>query len=345
MSESTHPTHATRSPPSSTADRRTQDRARVPHEAIVAVDGASTGAFEAETVDVSATGMHLRTAYLPEVGTPLCFRFEPTDGAGAVSARGVVVWAQDGNEGREFGVRFEGLEASGADAIRKIVNASHEARAAGMKTDRAGASLRIHLEGVGSPMRATLRGVGDDGAMVSSDLRTLALGSAIELEDRELGERRRARIEAVGCEIDGVTRIPQLIVRVRFEDATSSRTTQLKTEAFPLTTRASQAPSRPLETNMDAKIDAKTNTDASAGPTSVQARMALPVSSEPIEDSVVPPKVDAAPVAHVSSPDVIDDTDQDAIDEESEDDREVGRFGSAANGARKMGERMKDVLE
>lgn len=327
------------------ADRRSQDRARVPHEALVAIEGASTGAFEAETVDVSATGMHLRTAYLPAIGTPLGFRFEPVDGSGPIHARGVVVWAQDSSEGREFGVRFEGLEASGADALRKIVSAAHEARAAGMKTDRAGTALRIHLEGVGSPMRATLRGTGDDAALVSSELRTLALGSAVELEDRELGQRRRARIEAVGCEIDGSTRIPQLIVRVRFEDATGARP-HLNTEAFPLTTRASQAPSKPLESAMDmkadSKSDAKINADApreaAAGPTSVQARVALPVSAEPIEDSVAPPKVVAAPVVN-------DDVDAEMGEEDDDTDRDAPRFGAASNGARKIGEKMKDVLE
>ena len=51
-------------------DRRDAKSQRIPFEAIVELGGEvdPNSAFEAQGVDVSVIGMHLRTAYLPEVG-------------------------------------------------------------------------------------------------------------------------------------------------------------------------------------------------------------------------------------------------------------------------------------
>ena len=49
----------------------------------------------------------------------------------------------------------------------------------------AGAPVRIHIEGVGSPMRATLRDDAQKGAVVGSDLKMLRIGAVVELEDKE----------------------------------------------------------------------------------------------------------------------------------------------------------------
>ena len=86
-------------------ERRTEGQGRKAVETLVEVVGNEPGipAFEAESVDVSARGMHLRTAYLPDEGAPLVCRFEEHGreivvegvvvGAGAVIAPNIVLSA------------------------------------------------------------------------------------------------------------------------------------------------------------------------------------------------------------------------------------------------------------
>ena len=54
-------------------ERRAKGAGRVEFATLVEICGNEPGipAFEAEAVDVSARGMHLRTAYLPDDGAPL----------------------------------------------------------------------------------------------------------------------------------------------------------------------------------------------------------------------------------------------------------------------------------
>src|SRR4029079_5536721 len=61
---------------STEGDRRAQGATRVPFEALVEVGGALGPSFEAQSVDISEEGMHLRTAYLPDIGQPLTCRFD-----------------------------------------------------------------------------------------------------------------------------------------------------------------------------------------------------------------------------------------------------------------------------
>ena len=89
-------------------DRRTPGLSRVPFEALVEIAAPEGTSFEAESIDLSASGMHLKTAYLPDVGTPLTFRFESGADAPPVLANGEVVWAHDGSEGSEFGGGYAG---------------------------------------------------------------------------------------------------------------------------------------------------------------------------------------------------------------------------------------------
>jgi len=98
-------------------DRRDTKSQRIPFEAIVELGGEvdPNSAFEAQGVDVSATGMHLRTAYLPEVGQPLLCRFG--SGAQEISAEADVVWRREGPRGGEFGIRFTNLDGASAAAL------------------------------------------------------------------------------------------------------------------------------------------------------------------------------------------------------------------------------------
>ena len=94
----------------STDDRRAPGATRIPFEALVEVGGALGPSFEAQAIDVSEEGMHLRTAYLPEIAQPLSCRFDAGAG-GSVIASGEVVWKQEAGKGGEFGIRFTDLDA------------------------------------------------------------------------------------------------------------------------------------------------------------------------------------------------------------------------------------------
>src|SRR5277367_4119994 len=96
-------------------DRRIQGTTRIPFETLVEVGGALGPTFEAQAVDISEEGMHLRTAYLPEVGQPLRCRFEA--GSATVHIAGEVVWREEAGRGGEFGIRFTNLDADSAIAL------------------------------------------------------------------------------------------------------------------------------------------------------------------------------------------------------------------------------------
>jgi hypothetical protein len=198
-------------------ERRSQG-ARVPFEAMVEVGSAAGPSFEAHALDVSEDGMHLKTSFLPEIGQPLTCRFE-TGPDSSVLASGEVVWRQDGGEGGEFGVRFTDLDEDSAVALSKIATI---AIAAEKPVDQSGAKVRLHIEGLGSPMRAKVKGADRKALTVGSELGFLQVGKELELEDALTGKKRPARIDRVDVEIDPETKIPQLVVSLKYEDVEES---------------------------------------------------------------------------------------------------------------------------
>jgi len=255
------------------SDRR-HPGVRVPFEALVEIAAPEGSSFEAESVDLSATGMHLRTAYLPKVGTPLQFRFEATDAQDAVVVGGEVVWSHDGDGGSEFGVRFSDVGARDAEMIQRIVSITSEI------PGRPGSAVRIHIEGLSAPMKATLRDHQSKGAVVGSELKMLRLGAIVQLEDKDQKTRRTARVDGVACEIDPHTSVPQLVVRLRYpEDAANAAADRelpfLTTKKVPM----------PADVETAAK-DVKSATlpppamSSQPPPASEQARVALPVAHD-----------------------------------------------------------------
>ena len=186
-------------------DRRAQGATRFPFEALVEVGGSLGPSFEAQAIDVSDDGMHLRTAYLPEVGQPLTCRFDAA--SESVMAAGEVVWNQEAGKGGEFGIRFTGLDAESAAAVARIT-----------QTNAAlGTRVRLHIEGLGSPMRARVRDSNRAELTVGSELGFLQVGKTLELEDAETGRKRPARIDRVEVEIDPESKVPQLVVALRYD--------------------------------------------------------------------------------------------------------------------------------
>ena len=140
-------------------ERRASGGQRVQFEALVAVGEGAGGGFEAESVDVSPDGMRMRTAYLPAEGDKLICRF---DGMGTeIVAEGEVAWRTEEAKGGEFGLRFVGLDEATAAAVRAMCmtlgEPGEEAEGPEAPAMPRGSRVRLHIEGLGSPMKARVR--------------------------------------------------------------------------------------------------------------------------------------------------------------------------------------------
>ncbi len=192
-------------------ERREALGKRMAFDGLVEVGGTLGPAFEAQAVDLSKDGMHLRTAYLPEVGQPLTCRFDA--GGREVLASGEVVWRHEEGRGGEFAIRFGDLDAESASALGRIVDPAPTCA-----PKDPGTRVRLHIDGLGSPMRARVKGSGASELTVGSELGFLQVGKQLELEDATTGGKRPARIDRVEVEIDEESKIPQLVVTLRYDE-------------------------------------------------------------------------------------------------------------------------------
>ena len=198
----------------STEDRRAPGASRIPFDGLVEVGGAMGPAFEAQAVNLSEEGMLLRTAYLPEAGQPLTCRFDAGPGQ-SVLAAGEVVWAQGADKGGEFAIRFTDMDPESVEAIKRACGVSEEAGPAAQP----GGKVRLHIEGLASPMRAKVKGTHAAEITVGSDLGFLQVGRQLELEDAQSGNKRPASIDRVEVAVDPASHVPQLVVTLRYADA------------------------------------------------------------------------------------------------------------------------------
>jgi hypothetical protein len=201
---------------STEADRRAHGASRIPFEALVEVGGALGPSFEAQAVNISEAGMQLRTAYLPEAGQPLTCRFDAGPGQ-SVLASGEVVWAEQAGKGGEFAIRFTDIDPESVDVLRRMCGVAAEAAPAA-----AGSKVRLHIDGLNSPMRARIKDSHRAEVTVGSDLGFLQVGKDLELEDAETGTKRPARIDRVDVIVDPTSHIPQLVVTLRYAEAGAS---------------------------------------------------------------------------------------------------------------------------
>jgi hypothetical protein len=167
--------------------------------------------------------MHLRTAYLPDEGAPLVCRFE--EHGREIVVEGVVAWRREGARGGEFGVEFTALDARSVDALRELCDSGDKPAAEAEKASPApqqsphgsGTKVRLHIDGLGSPMKARVRSGDPRRVQVGSSLEFLKVGRRLEIEDLERGGRRTAHIDSVNVAIDPDSRVPQLVVALRYE--------------------------------------------------------------------------------------------------------------------------------
>ncbi len=218
-------------------ERRVQGIKRVPVATLVEICGNQPGvpAFEGRSLDVSGRGMHVRTTYVPKVGDPLICRFE--NQGREIVVEGIVAWRREGDTGGDFGIEFTALDSQSVDALRALCGVAppepsedvEEAAAAPEQVPSApeacvsGAKVRLHIDGLGSPMKANVRDAGRRRVKVGSQLQFLQVGRHLEIEDVSVGARLSARIDAVDVRVDPRTQVPELVVALRYdhvEDAT-----------------------------------------------------------------------------------------------------------------------------
>lgn len=202
-------------------ERRAPGVRRVGLATLVEICGRAPGvpAFEAESVEVSGRGMHVRTDYLPEVGDPLVLRFD-YDGKPVV-VEGEVAWRSKTGEGSEFGIKFTALDTNSVAALKQLCSE----REPDAKTDRsepsfeapAGAAVKLHIGGLGAPMKARVFRGSERRLHVGSQLEFLRVGKELELEQVDAGAKRAALIDAVSVALDPQTQIPQLVVSLRYD--------------------------------------------------------------------------------------------------------------------------------
>ncbi len=266
------------------AERR-KSRARVTFEtSVTASDSSGNSAFEAESVDVSPEGMRLRTAYVPEVGERLMCRFDGD--AGEVLVEGEVTWRNEEAKGGEFGMRFTALDSATEEAVRSLCKQlaepdDREEKAPAMPR---GARVRLHIEGLASPMKARVRDADDKETLVGSNLEFLKVGRELELEDVEKGGRRVAFVDHVKVEVDAASGVPQLVVALRYEAdrpaKMDSKQADSKADRAAITAKtvaaaaasagavakakAAQAAAREKERAEEPEIDADSSMDAEA---------------------------------------------------------------------------------
>jgi hypothetical protein len=228
-------------------DRRAAGVQRVPVEKIVEICGREPGipAFEAESIELSGRGMHVRTPYLPELSAPLVCRLE--DDGREVVVEGVVAWRNETESGGEFGVSFTALDSRGVDVLRSLCGIDGDGDApeaeasegdaespAPMTTTVRGAEMapepspepplampgspvKLHIDGLGSPMKARVRRGSRRRVHVGSNLEFLKVGRNLQVEDLGSSNRLAAYIDSVDVSIDPQTDVPQLVVTLRYE--------------------------------------------------------------------------------------------------------------------------------
>jgi hypothetical protein len=207
----------------STEERRAPGSTRVAFEGIVEVGGALGPTFEAQAVNVSEDGIQLKTAYLPEPGQPLTCRFD-AGASQSVLASGEVVWARGAERGGEFGLRFTDLDAESVAALKVVCGVG-----SGPPAVQMGSKVRLHIEGLASPMRAKIRDTLPAAVTVGSELGFLQVGRQLDLEDARSGNKRPAVIDRVDVTIDPSSQVPQLVVTLRYADVADGRATAAET--------------------------------------------------------------------------------------------------------------------
>lgn len=179
-------------------ERRSPGAPRIPLDLWVRLNHEDYEAdFDADGVDLSMGGLALRSDYLPEVGDRLRCRFDA--GAAEIEVDGEVVWAHDvGERQGEFGLRFTGLEQGAHQELQELVEE--------LGGESTGGRVRLHLEGVRTPIEGDLIERDDEWMTVEQELSFLELGMGVATEGTQ------GRLASVDLRIE--QGIPRLVLGV-----------------------------------------------------------------------------------------------------------------------------------
>lgn len=86
-----------------------------------AADHDATGASEAQTEDLSGSGIFLRTPQLLSVRTPVVVIIDPGDGKGPIEVPGRVAWVRRDPPTSGFGVCFDNLSGDAMKRLRRVM--------------------------------------------------------------------------------------------------------------------------------------------------------------------------------------------------------------------------------
>jgi hypothetical protein len=184
-------------------------------------------------VELSGRGIRVKTPYLPPEGAPLVCRLD--DAGREIVVEGVVAWQKEREGGGEFGIRFTALDSRSVEVLKDLCGTDEgEEQAEASATPatepsevappvgEAGSPVKLHIDGLGAPMKARVRTGTPRKLQVGSNLEFLKVGRGLEVEDVAHGDRRGAKIDAVSIALDPETQVPQLVVVLRYEGADST---------------------------------------------------------------------------------------------------------------------------
>jgi hypothetical protein len=136
-------------------------------------------ALAADGIDVSPSGLAVRAAFVPEVGTRLVVSFRCPPDDDAVQGLGEVVWASwDSPRSGSFGIRFLELDTKSAKAIRRFVAPD----AVSVEQPLAPRAATMRIAGVGAPIEADVRLYDKSCIVLEQELSFLRLGRGIEVD-------------------------------------------------------------------------------------------------------------------------------------------------------------------
>lgn len=214
----------------SSEDRRAVHVPRVPLVTLVDIctQGEDPAPFQAESANLSGRGMHVRTSYLPNIGEELVCRLEHA--GQEVLVEGRVAWRSEGEDSGEFGIQFTALDADSAEVIQALGEPKRESKRPPTTTAEdedddlgesetfvQGSRVKLHIDGLGAPMKACIHEGNHRKLRVGSCLEFLKVGRALQIEDVVGGEQRGAQVDSVNVVINPSTSIPELVVQLRYE--------------------------------------------------------------------------------------------------------------------------------
>jgi hypothetical protein len=211
------------------------------------------------------------------------------------------VWTKHGARGGEFGIRFTNIDGASAAALwdmcglHRDEGGDESADPSRNEADE-GTRVRLHIDGLTSPMKARVRGAVGKELLVGSNLEFLKVGRALELENVDQGGKRPAHIDRVDVELDKESRVPQLVVTLRYDDMSADPPAVVP---FPTPPPPYFPPSPSVA------VPVTTGSPAAEEPPPLRAAAPPPPQSVPV--AIAPPAPPVRPTANSVSASGIDD--------------------------------------